>query len=39
VLTCETLEQAVERAGTKMGNAGANAAMTAMEMTSVMEQI
>jgi 6,7-dimethyl-8-ribityllumazine synthase len=39
VLTCETLEQAVERAGTKLGNAGANAAMTAMEMTSVMEQI
>lgn len=39
VLTCETLEQAVERAGTKMGNAGANAAMTAMEMAHVMEQI
>ncbi|NLZ03855.1 MAG: 6,7-dimethyl-8-ribityllumazine synthase [Phycisphaerae bacterium] len=39
VLTCETLEQAVERAGTKMGNAGANAAMTAMEMTSVMGQL
>lgn len=39
VLTCETLEQAVERAGTKMGNAGADAAMTAMEMANVMEQI
>ncbi len=39
VLTCETLEQAVERAGTKMGNAGADAAMTAMEMTNVMDQI
>jgi len=39
VLTCDTLEQAVERAGTKMGNAGAEAAMTAMEMASVMEQI
>ncbi|HNY77561.1 MAG: 6,7-dimethyl-8-ribityllumazine synthase [Sedimentisphaerales bacterium] len=39
VLTCETLEQAVERAGTKLGNAGANAAMTAMEMTSVMGQL
>lgn len=39
VLTCETLEQAVERAGTKMGNAGANAAVTAMEMVSVMEQL
>ncbi|MHC4456968.1 MAG: 6,7-dimethyl-8-ribityllumazine synthase [Planctomycetota bacterium] len=39
VLTCETLEQAVERAGTKMGNAGADAALTAMETVSVMEQI
>jgi len=39
VLTCETLEQAVERAGTKMGNAGANAAMTAMEMVDVMGQL
>ena len=39
VLTCETLEQAVERAGTKRGNAGADAASTAMEMANVMEQI
>ncbi len=39
VLTCETLEQAVERAGTKMGNAGADAALTAMETVNVMEQI
>jgi 6,7-dimethyl-8-ribityllumazine synthase len=39
VLTCETLEQAIERAGTKMGNAGAAAAVTAMEMVSVWEQI
>ena len=39
VLTCETLEQAVDRAGTKMGNAGADAAMTAMEIVNVMEQI
>ena len=39
VLTCDTLEQAIERAGTKMGNAGADAAMTAMEMVHVMEQI
>ena len=39
VLTCETLEQAVDRAGTKMGNAGADAAMTAMEIVSVMAQI
>jgi 6,7-dimethyl-8-ribityllumazine synthase len=39
VLTCETLEQAVDRAGTKMGNAGADAALTAMEMANVMEQL
>ena len=39
VLTCDTLEQAVERAGTKMGNAGADAAMTAMEMANLMEKI
>jgi 6,7-dimethyl-8-ribityllumazine synthase len=39
VLTCETLEQAIERAGTKMGNAGADAAVTAMEMAHVMAQI
>jgi 6,7-dimethyl-8-ribityllumazine synthase len=39
VLTCETLDQAVDRAGTKMGNAGADAALTAMEMASVLEQI
>lgn len=39
VLTCDTLEQAVERAGTKMGNAGADAARTAMEMADVMAQI
>jgi len=39
VLTCETLEQAIDRAGTKMGNAGADAAMTAMETVNVLEQI
>ena len=39
VLTCETLEQAVDRAGTKMGNAGTDAAMTAMEMANVLEQL
>jgi 6,7-dimethyl-8-ribityllumazine synthase len=39
VLTCDTLEQAVDRAGTKMGNAGAEAALTAMETANVMEQI
>ena len=39
VLTCETLEQAVERAGTKRGNAGAEAALTAMEMADVMQKL
>jgi len=39
VLTCETLEQAIDRAGAKMGNAGADAAMTAMEMVSLSEQM
>ena len=39
VLTCDTLEQAVERAGSKMGNAGADAAMTAMEIVNVMGQL
>lgn len=39
VLTCDTLEQAVERAGTKRGNAGADAAITAIEIANVIEQI
>jgi 6,7-dimethyl-8-ribityllumazine synthase len=39
VLTCDTLEQAVERAGTKMGNAGEDAARTAIEMVNVIEQL
>jgi 6,7-dimethyl-8-ribityllumazine synthase len=39
VLTCETLEQAAERAGTKMGNAGADAAVTAMEMANLLQQV
>lgn len=39
VLTCDTLEQAVDRAGTKMGNFGESAAMTAIEIANVMEQI
>jgi 6,7-dimethyl-8-ribityllumazine synthase len=39
VLTCETLEQAVDRAGTKMGNAGSDAALTAIETVNLMEQI
>ncbi len=35
VLTTDTVEQAVERAGTKSGNKGAEAALTAMEMASL----
>jgi 6,7-dimethyl-8-ribityllumazine synthase len=39
VLTCDTLEQAIDRAGTKMGNAGAEAAQTAMEAANVLAQL
>lgn len=39
VLTTETIEQAIERAGTKAGNKGFEAAMAAIEMANVMEQI
>jgi len=39
ILTCDTIEQAIERAGTKSGNAGANAATSAMEMVDVLSQI
>jgi 6,7-dimethyl-8-ribityllumazine synthase len=35
VLTVDTIEQAIERAGTKMGNKGADAAMAAIEMASL----
>jgi len=39
VLTCDTLEQAVERAGTKAGNKGADAAVSAIEMTNLCRQL
>jgi 6,7-dimethyl-8-ribityllumazine synthase len=39
VLTCDTLEQAIDRAGTKMGNAGRSAAMAALEMASLMTKL
>jgi len=39
VLTTETLEQAIERAGTKMGNAGRSAAMAALEMASLLGKL
>src|ERR1039457_2268392 len=35
VLTCDTLEQAIDRAGLKMGNKGFEAAMAAVEMVSL----
>lgn len=35
VLTCDTLEQAIDRAGLKMGNKGLDAALTAVEMASL----
>ena len=39
VLTTDTIEQALERAGTKAGNKGFDAAMTAIEMASVFAQL
>jgi 6,7-dimethyl-8-ribityllumazine synthase len=39
ILTTDSLEQAVERAGSKGGNKGFDAAMSALEMISVCEQI
>ena len=39
VLTTDSIEQAIERAGTKAGNKGADAAMTAMEMVSLLRKL
>ena len=39
VITTENIEQAIERAGTKAGNKGFEAAVTAIEMASLMERI
>ncbi len=39
ILTTNTIEQAIERAGTKAGNKGAEAAMTALEMMSLYRQL
>lgn len=38
ILTTDTIEQAIERAGTKAGNKGWSAAVTAIEMASLMER-
>lgn len=39
VLTVDTIEQAIERAGTKAGNKGADAALAAIEMATLLRQI
>jgi len=39
VLTCDTIEQAIERAGTKAGNKGADAAKAAIEMANLLAQL
>ncbi len=39
VLTCETLEQAIDRAGLKMGNKGFEAALAAVEMANLRESV
>ncbi len=39
ILTTDTIEQAIERAGTKAGNKGFDAAVTAMEMASLLDRI
>jgi len=39
VLTVDTIEQAIERAGTKAGNKGADAALAAMEMVNLLRKL
>jgi 6,7-dimethyl-8-ribityllumazine synthase len=39
ILTVDTIEQAVERAGTKAGNKGADAALAAIQMATVLRQL
>jgi 6,7-dimethyl-8-ribityllumazine synthase len=39
VLTTDSIEQAIERAGTKAGNKGVDAAMTAIEMVNLLKEI
>ena len=38
VLTCDNIEQAIERAGTKAGNKGSDAAKSAIEMANIVKQ-
>jgi 6,7-dimethyl-8-ribityllumazine synthase len=39
IITAENIEQAIERAGTKLGNRGWDAALTAIEMVNLYEQV
>ncbi len=39
VLTCDTVEQAIERAGTKAGNKGADAALAAIETANLLHTL
>jgi 6,7-dimethyl-8-ribityllumazine synthase len=39
VLTVDTIEQAIERAGTKAGNKGSDAALSTLEMVSLLNQL
>jgi 6,7-dimethyl-8-ribityllumazine synthase len=39
ILTCDTLEQAINRAGAKAGNKGCDAAMTAIEMVNLLSRL
>jgi 6,7-dimethyl-8-ribityllumazine synthase len=39
VLTCDTIEQAIERAGTKGGNKGSEVALAAIEMANLYKQL
>lgn len=39
VITSDTIEQAIERAGTKAGNKGSDAAITAIEMVNLLNEI
>ena len=39
IVTADTIEQAIERAGTKHGNKGRDAALSALEMASIYSQI
>jgi 6,7-dimethyl-8-ribityllumazine synthase len=39
VLTCDTVEQALDRAGVKAGNKGTDAAMAAVEMATLIQKL